>query len=233
MILMTGDTHGDSGRIERLCEKIKTTPEDVIIILGDAGINYYGGICDEITKKHLAALPITIFSIHGNHENRPCNIPSYQLMPWHGGEVYVEDAYPNLLFARDGDVYDLGGQKTAVIGGAYSVDKDYRRAMGWNWWADEQPSDEVKQRVEETLQQRNWQVDIVLSHTVPLKYEPTEVFMPGVNQSKADKTTEIWLDQIENRLQYRHWYAGHYHTNKDVGRLTILFDEIRELSAAE
>ena len=233
MILMTGDTHGDFGWIERLCEKIKTTPKDVIIILGDAGINYYGGVRDEMTKKHLAALPITIFSIHGNHENRPCNIPSYQLMPWHGGEVYVEDAYPNLLFARDGDIYDLGGQKTVVIGGAYSVDKDYRIAMGWNWWPDEQPSDEIKNWVEETLQRRNWQMDMVLSHTVPLKYEPTEVFMPGLDQCRVDKTTENWLDQMEDRLQYLHWYAGHYHTNKDVGQLTILFDEVRELSAVE
>lgn len=230
---MTGDTHGDFSWIVRLCGKIKTTPEDVIIILGDAGINYYGGVRDEITKKHLAALPITIFSIHGNHENRPCNIPSYQLMPWHGGEVYVEDAYPNLLFARDGDAYDLEGWQTMVIGGAFSIDKDYRIAMGWNWWPDEQPSDEIKNWVEETLQRRNWQMDMVLSHTVPLKYEPTEVFMPGQDQCRVDKTTENWLDQMEDRLQYRHWYAGHYHTNKDVGQLTILFDEARELSAVE
>ena len=55
MILMTGDTHGDSGRIERLCEKIKTTPEDVIIILSDAGINYYGGICDETAPRVVEA----------------------------------------------------------------------------------------------------------------------------------------------------------------------------------
>lgn len=28
---------------------------------------------------------------------------------WRGGIVYVEDEFPNLLFARDGEVYDING----------------------------------------------------------------------------------------------------------------------------
>lgn len=34
----------------------------------------------------------------------------------------------------------------------------------------------------------NWKVEVVLSHTKPLKYEPVEVFLDGVDQSKVDKT---------------------------------------------
>lgn len=33
-------------------------------------------------------------------------------------------------------------------------------------------------------------------HTVPLKYEPVEVFMARVDQSKVDKSTEEWLDRL-------------------------------------
>ena len=40
--------------------------------------------------------------------------------------VWVEDKYPNLLFAKDGEVYDFDGYKCLVIGGAYSVDKYWR-----------------------------------------------------------------------------------------------------------
>ena len=54
-------------------------------------------------KKKIAKLPITVFSIHGNHEQRPETIPSYHSREWHGGHVFVEDAYPNILFAQDGD----------------------------------------------------------------------------------------------------------------------------------
>ena len=80
------------------------------------------------------------------------------------------------------------------------------------------------------LDYRGWKVDAVLSHTVPLKYEPVEVFMSCIDQSKVDKSTETWLDSIEDRLTYRHWYAGHYHTEKSIDKLTILFESIREFT---
>ncbi len=228
MFYITGDTHGDFTRIERFCDRMQPTRDDTMIILGDAGFNYYGGKRDKRQKQAMAALPITIFSIHGNHEMRPSTIGSYRVREWNGGKVYIEDEYPNLLFAIDGEVYDLDGIKAIVIGGAYSVDKYYRQMMGWNWWADEQPSTEIKAKVEQALTERDWKIDTVLSHTVPLKYEPVEVFLSCINQSKVDKSTEEWLDGIEDRLEYRRWYAGHYHTEKTIDKLTLMFESIKE-----
>lgn len=40
-IYITGDTHGKFGRIYNFCEKEGTAREDIMIILGDAGINYF------------------------------------------------------------------------------------------------------------------------------------------------------------------------------------------------
>lgn len=231
MYYITGDTHGDFTRIERFCERFHPTRDDVMIILGDAGFNYYGGKRDQRVKQRMAEMPITIFSIHGNHEMRPGKIPSYHLQQWHGGMVFVEDAYPSLLFAVDGEVFDMGGLQTIAIGGAYSVDKYYRLMNGWNWWPDEQPTQEMKKGIEKCLDYQHWKVDAVLSHTVPLKYEPVEIFLPQIDQSQVDKSTETWLDSIEDRLTYRHWYAGHYHTEKEIDRLTLLFESIRELKA--
>ena len=228
MYYITGDTHGDFTRIERFCERFNPTRDDVMIILGDAGFNYYGSKRDQRVKQRMAEMPITIFSIHGNHEMRPGTIPSYHLQKWHSGMVFVEDAYPNLLFAVDGEVYDLDGHQTIVMGGAYSVDKYYRLAHGWNWWADEQPTPEMKKGIEKVFDYHDWKVDVVLSHTTPLKYEPVEAFLPQIDQSQVDKSTEIWLDSIEDRLTYQHWYAGHYHTEKDIDKLMLLFESIRE-----
>ena len=228
MIYITGDTHGDFDRLIHFCSRFQTSRKDTIIILGDAGFNYYGGKRDRRAKQIVSDLPIMVFSIHGNHEMRPATIPTYHTVEWHGGQVYVEDDFPTLLFGIDGEIYDLDGTQAIVIGGAYSVDKFYRLANNWGWWPDEQPSDEIKQKVENALTARGWNVDVVLSHTTPLKYEPVEVFMSWVDQSKVDKSTETWLDSIENHLTYKHWYAGHYHTEKDIDRLTLLFESIRE-----
>ena len=54
------------------------------------------------------------------------------------------------------------------------------------------------------------------------------MFLPQIDQSKVDKSTETWLDSIEDRLTYKHGYAGHYHTEKDIDRLTLMFESIRE-----
>lgn len=228
MIYVTGDTHGDFRRIGRFCEQWNTDKEDIMIILGDAGVNFRGEVRDRAKKEYLAALPITLFCIHGNHEKRPYTIPGYEEKLWHGGKVYVEEKYTNILFAKDGEIYGLAGKRTIVIGGAYSIDKMYRLAYGYGWWPDEQPSEEIKQYVEKQLENEGWKIDVVLSHTTPLKYEPVEVFLKGIDQSKVDKSTEIWLDSIEERLEYEKWYSGHYHTAKKIDRLEIMFENYDE-----
>ena len=228
MIYITGDTHGKFERIEQFCGKFKTSREDVLIILGDAGINFFGWVKDHVKKEFLETLPITFFCVHGNHEQRPQTIESYREKLWRGGVVYYEEEYPNLLFAKDGEVFDFNGKQTIVTGGAYSVDRMDRLIHGYGWWPDEQPSEEIKQNVEQKLDELSWNVDVVLSHTVPLKYEPTEVFLEGLDQSKVDRTTEEWLDKIEDRLNYQKWYCGHYHTEKKVDKIEIMFENIKK-----
>ena len=97
MVYITGDTHGDFRNVARFCERMQTEKSDILIILGDAGINYYGGELDAQKKKYLESLPITIFAIHGNHEVRPQTIPTYHEIEWNGGTVYVENQYPHIL----------------------------------------------------------------------------------------------------------------------------------------
>ena len=77
---------------------------------------------------------------------------------------------------------------------------------------------EIKAYVEQRLTARKNQVDMVLSHTCPLKYEPIEVFIPGLDQSTVDKSTEKWLGKIESILDYKKWYCGHYHTAKKIDK---------------
>ena len=232
MIYITGDTHAYFDRVEEFCEIYETEKSDVLIILGDAAINYH---CDDIdisTKEQLSELPITLLCIHGNHEKRPENIKTYEETYRFGGDVYWEPEYPNLLFAKDGEIYKLAGKRCIAIGGAYSVDKAVR-TPGVDWWPDEQPSEEIKARVEARLEEENWNVDVVLSHTCPYKYIPKEMFLPGIDSSFVDKSTEKWLDDIEDKLSYSLWYCGHFHTDKWVNNLVFLSDEILEFYELE
>lgn len=46
--------------------------------------------------------------------------------------------------------------------------------------------------------------------------------------SKVDKSTEEWLDKIENRADYGKWYCGHYYTEKKIDKLEIMFENVRK-----
>jgi len=225
-ILITGDTHRRFERIFRFCQKYEIVKGDTMIILGDTGINYMGGSSDDSIKQKLSDLDLELFCIHGNHERRPESTGLYTEKLWNGGIAYVEDKYPNILFAKDGEIYNIDGYRTIVIGGAYSVDKYYRLAMGHRWFSDEQPSDEIKTYVEQQLEKNSWKVDVVLSHTLPYKYRPVDLFIREIDQSTVDSSTEKWLGEIEQKLTYKRWYAGHYHCDRDVDNLTIMYSKV-------
>lgn len=221
MVYFTGDIHGIPWGIKKFCAKVKPTAEDIIVILGDVGANFHEDERDDAVKHILSKLKPTILCIHGNHEIRPWNIPGYQQKEWNGGKVWYQEEYPGLLFATDGEIFNMDGVRYLVIGGAYSVDKFRRLRLGGGWWPDEQPSPEIKAYVEKQIAEKEF--DVVLSHTCPFRYEPTEMFLPMVDQSTVDDSTERWLDEIEQRIQYKAWYCGHWHTEKRIDKMHFLY----------
>lgn len=226
-VYITGDRHGDFQDIHFFCKHQEVSREDVMVILGDAGLNYQVG--NNRMKKMCATLPITLFCIHGNHEERPFNIPTYQEREWQGGIVYYEPEFPNLLFAKDGEIYDFNGKKAIAIGGAYSVDKFWRIRQGHMWFPDEQPSQEIREYVEQTLERAGWRVDYVLSHTCPESRMPVDLFLKGLDQSTVDRSTEIWLEEISRKLAFGRWYFGHFHDNRVTDCFEMLYQGIKEL----
>lgn len=224
MRFVTGDIHGDVYEVVNSIRKYGIQKTDSILLLGDVGVNYYGDANDGLRKHILNNTNVPVLCVHGNHEMRPETIRSYYEEEWHGGIVYIQDEFPNIRFAKDGEVYDFDGKKVLVIGGAYSVDKHYRLSRGLRWFPDEQASEEVKRRVEAKLASLNWKVDAIASHTCPAKYIPVEMFLPGVDQSEVDRSMEDWLDTIEERTEYSAWYCGHWHTNKRIDKMHFLYD---------
>jgi len=228
MIYITGDKHGSFNDVVTFAMRNNTKRSDVLIILGDVGFNYFADKRDATLKHQIHKLQLTLFCIHGNHEIRPETISTYEEAERFGGTVYIEKAYPYLIFAKDGEIYDFNDRKCLVIGGAYSVDK-YQRTEGLSWWADEQPSEIIKRRVESKLDSANWQVDAVFSHTCPAKYVPRERFLSFIDQSTVDRSTEHWLDEIENKLTYKEWYCGHWHTDKCDDKMLFFYRQYREI----
>lgn len=249
-VFVMGDIHGNFKPIkdfwERNKEEIEQEQNDnVLILLGDSGLNYHLTPMDRGLKKRLSKLPFTYFVIRGNHEERPSKVMASIPEEWttefyFGNPVYVEKDFPNIKYAADClEVYYIpcGDSllKTLVIPGAYSVDKHYRLQNGWNWFEGEQLTLEEMDRGLRDIELMGYNCDLVLSHTCPSIFVPTDLFLPCIDQSTVDTSMERYLGHIEYKLNYRCWMWGHYHENRDYPRndgkiKVMLTDSAVELS---
>ncbi len=243
---ITGDKHRHFDTVKVFCRVMETRRQDVLIVLGDAGFNYYGDKRDDELKAEISRLNITLFCLHGNKENRPQNISTYGIRSFCGGKVYYEPAYPNLYFAIDGEIYTFESKRYLVVGGAHSVDKLRCLEEGTPYWYDEMPDAKIRERVERNLQKEGNRVYGMMTHTCPIDYLPTEMFLStkqNADTKKAprkakpkktfhpdiDRSTEQWLGKLEKKLDYKVWFCGHYHIDKQIDKIRMLWKEIRPL----
>lgn len=206
----------------------ETTKKDLLIILGDCGINYLGGSRDAELKELICTNEITLFCLRGNHEMRPSDVRGMVEIDYCGARAYVEYEYPNIIYAKDGEIYNINGKRFLTIGGAYSVDKWYRIEMGRQWFANEQLSKDERSQILEKISGEN--VDFILTHTCPLQFQPTDLFIGGINQATVDKEMEIWLTEVEEKVWYGNWLFGHFHQDRQIRPgVTMLYNGIIEL----
>ena len=227
-IYLMSDIHGDFRPVRdfwlrtKLKEKMTLDREDqVLIITGDFGGNFFFNHRDENFKEKLGKYPFTYFIIRGNHEERPEVCMEKYPDKWHheiyfSNHVLVENDYPYIKYAWDFPLkYIINGYSTIVIPGAYSVDKYKRLQMGWSWFEKEQLNEDEMEIGRLLLDLEQWKCDLVLSHTCPIIYEPTDLFLSCIDQSMVDKSMERYLGEIEYNLDYRAWCWGHYHQHRE------------------
>jgi 3-oxoacid CoA-transferase subunit A len=246
MFLITGDRHGDVASIDNFANRIGLNEEDTIIILGDAGFLYFvrkrhstglyrndGAI--NVLKK-LAKIPCHIVVIQGNHE-APAWLCEFMYQTEYGGSIaYSSPVAPNVIFLKNGEIYNIDGKDYLVMGGGYSVDiarrtVPYAEAHGGRWYFPEElMTDEEFARAEELMQQRNYQVHGILSHTCPLSKQPRDLFLSVNIKPKPNNEMEEKFEVLANRYSYDIWYFGHYHDNRRIDdKFMMLYYEVQEL----
>ena len=220
------DPHGSFKPFRDFYNRIKNTisAEDkiTIIVLGDFGANFFFNYRDEDFKKKLGTYPFEYFIIRGNHEERPSICAAKEGSVWHVDKyaenvVYVENAYPYIKYALDFPAtYEFAGHRTLVVPGAYSVDKYKRLSAGWSWFENEQLTENEKNIGKALVNSDSY--DLILSHTAPICYEPTDLFLSVVDQSMVEKDMERYLGYIEYAAKYKVFMWGHYHQFREYPR---------------
>lgn len=229
-IYVTGDLHSGLD-IQKLYDW-ETGPtlsrNDYLIIAGDFGYPWDFSDAEEEEMFWLESGPYTVLFIDGNHERydhwaeRPCEM-------WHGGQVQrLRGSSPVRHLCR-GQIYDLDGCTIFTMGGAVSVDKAMR-ISGMDWWPEELPSEAEIDEARKRLDEVNWKVDYVITHTCSNRMLPKALWpSPGWQNPDFDRLTDF-LDELEDKLEFKHWYFGHMHQDRDCDeKHTLLYNEIVEL----
>jgi len=219
MIYITGDTHNtvDCGKIFHFAPSL--SKDDYIIIAGDfGGIWYNTGSekykYDVALLDKYADLDCTILFVDGNHENFP-EIYAYPTVEKFDG--VVGQIRENLFHLKRGYVYTIENKKIFTFGGALSVDKHMRTPF-ISWWEEEIPTMEEMNFGMKTLDEHNWKVDYVITHTAPNKIVNKILAKDKWNMwngKRYDPTTN-YLQEIVEKLKFKKWYFGHFHEDEEI-----------------
>ena len=218
-IYVPGDTHGGPD-LQKIRDWNGGKHGDYLIVAGDFGYPWDFSEIEEDDIKWLETRPYRVLFVDGNHErfdywrDRPTK-------KWMGGSIQRLRPHSPVMRLMRGEIYTIEGLKVFTMGGATSADRQWRH-VGEDWWPCELPSEENFEQARAKLDSVGWKVDYVVTHTCATSYiEPTMG-----RWGDPDRLTDFF-QELENRLDYKHWYYGHFHIDKDVdGRHTVLYDEV-------
>lgn len=225
MIYVTGDVHAfhDIRKLntDNWPEQKQLTKNDYLVVCGDMGIVWDGGKSDQWWQKWFEDKPFTTLFVDGNHENHPM-LAQYPVEEWKGGKVHR--VQPHVLHLIRGQVFNIDGTTLFAMGGASSHDKEYR-VEGISWWPEELPSDAEYEEAIENLEANDWQVDLVVSHCTANSVQEQLAYW-----YEHDELTNFFEIVVREKLDYRHWYFGHYHQDKDVDDThTCLYQRVEQI----
>lgn len=212
MFYITGDLHGEYD-IHKLSSKRfpmgnNLTRDDYLIICGDFGLVWNNGNSEMYWRDWLNSKPWTTLFIDGNHEKFPL-LNRYPITQKWGGKVHqIED---NIYHLMRGQVFEIDGKTFFTMGGASSHDIQYR-TKNVDWWEEELPNEAEMQEELANLDKYNWKVDCVITHCAPTGFIAT-----CINMGYSPDTFTEYLQHIDDKLDYEHWYMGHYHLDAIFG----------------
>lgn len=178
-ILLAGDTHGYIGHSKYLIRTALAKECDRVFILGDFGYweHQPAGVTflDQL-EEYAAELGVTVYFLDGNHDKTSLLLEKYSHLRDDDGFMVVR---PNVLYAPRGHRWDWHGVEFIALGGAYSVDKDWRLdqeerfprkyAPESLWFPEEEMSDED---LDVILEDSFSPVDVMLTHDKPRSSSP-------------------------------------------------------------
>ena len=216
---ITGDTHGDRFLVSKL---VRENRGEILMIAGDCGLCFSNSAEENRFLDALEEEDITILFVDGNHENFEA-LSHYPVEVWRGGKVHR--IRKNILHLMRGQVFRIEGQKFFTMGGAYSRDRA-TRVEGLSYWKEELPSREEYEEAARNLAFHRFSVDYVISHTAPREI----IRRMGYYGDPHDAELTGFLEWVMYETDYKGWFFGHWHTDREIGKHRAIFSDVVEIN---
>ena len=218
------------------------TKNDYLIITGD-----FGALWTRRNKTELYWLNwlnnknFTTLFVDGNHENHrrlfsgiiSPEVKRMQEVSINGSDEYkIEEKFGGLVghivgysiyHLRRGEIYTINGKKFFVMGGANSIDKQYRKEE-LTWWSSEEPNRKEFDYALDNLEKHQYSVDYILGHT-----GPGSIIKKYLDKWWQEGALERFFDHVINETTFKAFYFGHTHENLSVDKYHFLYDKVVRL----
>ena len=229
-IFVCGDTHGsiDIAKLgkKNWVEQKELNENDVLIILGDFGLFWYGVETKE--EKYwlnwLLDKSIQIAFIDGNHEAFP-RFDDNRISDKWNGKVQIcksnDKQDKHIYRLRRGEVYNIGNKTIFTMGGALSIDK-HLRTEHISWWKEEAHSYQDWYNADANLYKHKNCVDYILTHTCPFSIAK-KMNLFYYQNTFIDPAMTSFDNLLKEKIKFKQWHFGHFH--RDNGNLPLVYKD--------
>jgi predicted phosphodiesterase len=207
-IVLVGDIHGEFKTLSHLISQVYKLENTYIIQVGDFGVgfyreNYYKTLFETL-NYNLEKNNNHLFAIRGNHDD-----------PEWFAKTKNPFGYKNITLLEDYSELELLGKKILLIGGAVSIDREYRqinerKTHSVSYWKDE------VFKLKPDFQYQKY--DLVVTHTRPEccgHYKGFDNIREYIREDFTLKDDLIQESKIVN-VVYENtkppvWVYGHFH----------------------
>lgn len=204
-LLIAGDWHGNLHAGMAAIDAAVRENCELIVQLGDFGVwpGYSGVHYLDSLNYRLENENRKLVFVGGNHEDYN------QIEAWEkvnarstNGHVYVRS---NILYIPRGCVWKWNNKRFLALGGAVSIDKEWREPNESWWWQEAITNEQMAQAVENVAGR---QIDYMFTHDCSDK-TPWKDRLKDDLDSKTNRRKVDWvLDRVKPKMQFH----GHFHT---------------------
>jgi len=183
-----------------------------------------GGLVHVLRPNVLHLMRGEVFDIDGRRTFAFGGAASHDIQGEATAEELKEDYTAGVLRPDDPD-FDMKCYKLRKNG-------IFTRIEGMSWWRDEMPSRLEMENGRQNLAKVGGKVDLIISHDMPTSDLESyySSFSGYVVEDPEINVLNRYLEEIKQNTEYKKWYFGHHHADRQINEKdTLIYEKVEQV----